>query len=113
VPWENPGIYFKAVSFGVHNGPLQVALLFGILGLLAWIYTLGYFCKHFIHSLSKVDERAPLDLGVGMSTWFISSSLVSTLFSPWNMSSSQTCLLVGFIFAFMQARLKVISHLSG
>jgi len=97
---------WKAESWGVHNGLLHVWLLYGLLGLVAYLWLHASLFR-WLNRLqaARSDPRARAFAQVGLA-YLVGPFLVSFAFSPWPYGAFNTDLLVSFIIGsllFLQA----------
>jgi hypothetical protein len=88
---------WKAESWGVHNGLLHVWLLYGLLGLVAYLWfhaSLFRWLKRLQAARSAPRARAFAQVGLA---YLVGPFLVSFAFSPWPYGALNTDLLVFFI----------------
>jgi O-antigen ligase len=95
---------WKRESWGVHNAVLHVWVLYGFLGLFAflfWHYRLFRYLNGAIRDLRRhAQTRHSIELSflVSAYAWILSQFLVGLAFTPWQYSSVQVIAAMGFIW---------------
>lgn len=89
---------WKTESWGVHNGPLHVWLRFGLLGLLAYLWFHFRVVRFLWTYRQLVLTRALL-------AYWVAIFIPPLFFSPWPYGALQNTLLLGILFALVDAEI--------